>query len=48
MKVILRMFIEGPFKVDGLCKQLDSCDIITRCEEECQITVNVKQKKKTF
>ena len=23
MKVILRMFIEEPFKVDGLCKQVD-------------------------
>ena len=34
MKVILRMFIEGPFKVDGLCKQVDSCDIIARCEGE--------------
>ena len=45
MKVILRMFIEGPFKVDGLCKQVDSSDLITRCDGESQITVNVKQKK---
>ena len=48
-KVILRMFIEGPFKVDGLCKQVDTkLWHYHKMWGRSQITVNVKQKKKHF